>query len=87
MVVLLCTLLYSTVQSTVVQYLCFKPRISRSKRKSSGDVAGTDYSWYFKKRQVIMMETKVEEEEVTEEPKGFTTQEMAGDFLYLRRRC
>ena len=39
--VLLCTLLYSTVQSTVVQYLYFKPRISGSKRKGSGDVAGT----------------------------------------------
>ena len=34
-VVLLCTLLYSTVQSTVVQYIYFKPRMSRSKRKSS----------------------------------------------------
>ena len=40
-VVFLCTLLYSTVQSTVVQCLYFKPRMSRSKRKSSGDVAGT----------------------------------------------
>ena len=41
MVVLLCTLLYSTVQSTVVQYLYFKPRMSGSKCKSSSDVAGT----------------------------------------------
>ena len=40
-VVLLCTLLYSTVQSTVVQYLYFKPRMSGSKHKSSGDVAHT----------------------------------------------
>ena len=40
-VVLLCALLYSTVQRTVVRYLCFKPRMSRSKHKSSGDVAGT----------------------------------------------
>ena len=42
-VVLLCALLYRTVQRTVVQYLCFKPRMSRSKHKSSGDVAGTEY--------------------------------------------
>ena len=28
-----------------------------------------------------------EEGEVTEEPKRFTTQEMARDFLYLRRHC
>ena len=40
-VVLLCTLLYSSVQSTVVQYLCFKPRMSGSKCESSGDGAGT----------------------------------------------
>ena len=39
-VVLLCTLLCSTVESTVVQYLYFKPRMSRHKRKSSGDVVG-----------------------------------------------
>ena len=39
--VLLCTLLYSIVDSTVVQYLYFKPRMSGSKRKSSSDVAGT----------------------------------------------
>ena len=50
-VMLLCTLLYST-ESTVVQYLYFKPRMSGSKCKSSGDVAGTA-----KKCQVIMMET------------------------------
>ena len=53
-VVLLCTLRYSTVQSTVVQYLYFKPRMSGSKHESSGDVAGTA-----KKCQVITMETKV----------------------------
>ena len=53
-VVLLYTLLYSTVYSTVVQYLYFKPRISRSKHKSSSDVAGSA-----KKRQAITMETKV----------------------------
>ena len=40
-VVLLCTLLHSTVQSTVVQYLYFKPRRFGSKCKTSGDVAGT----------------------------------------------
>ena len=53
-VVLLCTLLYSTVQSTVVQHLYFKPSMSGSKCKRSGDVAGTA-----KKRQAITMETKV----------------------------
>ncbi|KAI4548574.1 hypothetical protein MG293_000904 [Ovis ammon polii] len=37
----LCILLYSMVQSTTVQYLYFKPRMSRSKCKSSGDIAGT----------------------------------------------
>ncbi|XP_043291812.1 tigger transposable element-derived protein 1-like isoform X1 [Cervus canadensis] len=36
------------------QYLYFKPRMSGSKRKSSGDVAGTA-----KKRHAITMETKV----------------------------
>ena len=45
---LLCTLLYR------VQYLYFNPRMSGSKCKSSGDVAGTA-----KRIQVIMMETKV----------------------------
>ena len=50
MVVLLCTLLYSTV----VQYLYFKARMSGSKHKSSHDVAGTA-----KKHQAITMETKV----------------------------
>ena len=42
------------LHSTVVQYLYFKPRMSGSKRKSSGDVAGTA-----KKRHAITMETKV----------------------------
>ena len=37
-----------------MQYLYFKPRISRSKHKSSSDVAGTA-----KKCQAIEMETKV----------------------------
>ena len=72
--------------------------MSGSKRKSSGDVAGTA-----KKHQAIMMELAVqhkeltnedlmeleaqrkdeerqEEEEVTEEPKIFTMQEMARGF-------
>ena len=61
--------------------------MARSKCKSSGDVAGT-----VKKHQVITMETKVkmierveqQEEEVTEEPKKLTMQEMARGF-YLRR--
>ena len=38
-VVLLCTLQY--FESIVAQYPYFKPRMSGSKRKSSGDVAGT----------------------------------------------
>ena len=55
--------------------------MSGSKRKSSGDVAGTA-----KKRQAITIETKVkttermeqqEEEEVSEELKRFMMQEMA----------
>ena len=53
-VVLLCTLLYSSVQSAVVQYLYFKPRVSESKHKISGDIAGTAM-----KCQVITMETIV----------------------------
>ena len=48
LLVLYCTVLYR------VQYLHFKPRMSGSKRKSSGDVAGTA-----KKCQVRTMETKV----------------------------
>ena len=57
--------------------------MSRRKSKSSSDTAGTA-----KKHQAIIMETKVkiiervewQEEEVTEEPKRFTTQEMAREF-------
>ena len=39
--VFLCTLLYSTTFRTTIECLYFKPRISRSKCKSSGDVACT----------------------------------------------
>ena len=39
--VLLCTLLYSTGRRTIDLYLYFKPRMSRSKHKSSRDVAVT----------------------------------------------
>ena len=57
--------------------------MSGSNCKSSGDIGGTA-----KKRQAITMETKVkiierverQEEEVTEEPKRFTTQEMAREL-------
>ena len=52
--VFLCTLLYSSVWSTVEQDLYFKSRMSKSKHKSSGNAAGAA-----KKPQVIMMETKV----------------------------
>ena len=38
--VFVCTWLYSAVQSTVVQYLYFKPKMSRSKHKSNSDIAG-----------------------------------------------
>ena len=54
MAVLLCTLLYSTIQSIVGQYLYFKPRTFGSKCKSSRDVAGTA-----KKHQATTMETKI----------------------------
>ena len=58
--------------------------MSGSKRKSSSDVAGTA-----KKHQARTMETKVkimerverqQDEEVTEEPKRFTTEETARGF-------
>ena len=53
-VMLLCTLLCITGQSTVVQYLYFQCRMSGSKHKHSSDVAGTA-----KKHQAILMEAKV----------------------------
>ena len=42
-----------TVESAVLPYLYFKPRVSRSKHKSSGDIAGTGLhshfvSWLFR---------------------------------------
>ena len=43
-----------TTREVPVQYLYFKPRMSGSKHKTSGDVAGTA-----KKNQAITMETKV----------------------------
>ena len=49
-----CAFMYFTVQSTVVQGLYFKPKMSGSTPKSSSDVAGTAT-----KCQVTMMETKV----------------------------
>ena len=52
--VLLCTSLYSTVQSTGVQSLYFKPRMSRSKHKSSGDATCTP-----KERQLLNYTTTV----------------------------
>ena len=78
-VVPLCTLLYSTVQGTGVQYLYFKSRMSGSKRKSSGDVVGPA-----KRCQELVMWRKDEErqegEEATEDRKRFTAQEVAGGF-------
>ena len=56
--------------------------MSGSKRKSSGDVAGSA-----KKRQELGTQRKdeerQEEEEVTEEPKRFTAQEMARGFFFI----
>ena len=43
-----------TVYSTVVQHVYFKSRMSGSKCKSNGDLAGAA-----KKHQAIMMETKL----------------------------
>lgn len=48
-----CAFVYSTVWSTVVPYLYFKHRTSRSKCQSSRDVAGTA-----KKHQAVLMEPK-----------------------------
>ena len=58
--------------------------MSRSKHKSGGDVAGTA-----KKHQDLEAQRKdkeKQEEEVSEEPKRFTMQEMARRFS-LRRHC
>ena len=58
--------------------------MSRSKHKSSSDVAGTA-----KKHQDLEAQRKdkeKQEEEVSEEPKRFTMQEMARRFS-LRRHC
>ena len=63
-VVLLCTLLYSTIWSTVAQYLYFKPRMSGSKRKSSGDVAGT----VLPRHHWIVFFKKVDRTESSKEP-------------------
>ena len=71
-----CTFVYFTVESTVAQYLYFKPRMSGSKCKSSGDVAGTAKKCQAPRKD----EERQEEEEVTEEPKRFTMQEMARGF-------
>ena len=53
-----CAFMYFTVQSTAVQGLYFKPRMSGSKPKSSSDVAGTA-----KKCQAIMMEAQRKDKE------------------------
>ena len=74
-----CTLLYSTIESTAVQYLHFKSRVSKSKCKSSSDVAGSA-----KKCQELESQEKdkerQEKEVVTEELKRFMMQEMARGF-------
>ena len=76
------TVLYCIEYNSTVTL--FQAQDAGSKRKSSGDAAGAA-----KKHQEITMETKVkiiervewqEEEEVTEELKRFTTQEMARGF-------
>ena len=68
-VVLLCTLLYSStvLLSTVVQYLYFKPRMSRSKCKSSSDVAGMvlpRHHWIVFFKRVDRIESSKEPEPV-----------------------
>ena len=50
----LCPSLCGTAERTAGQHLHLKPRVSRSKRESSGDVAGTT-----KKYRAITIETKV----------------------------
>ena len=56
--------LCSAAWSTVLQHLYFKPRMSRSKLKSSGAVAGTA-----KEYQAITIETKVKITERVERDK------------------
>ena len=53
LVVLLCTFLCTTVQRTAVQYLYFKPRISRSEVWKQ-----QWYRWYAKKHQLLYCEVK-----------------------------
>ena len=74
----LCTSLYRTIESTAEQYLYFKSRLSKSKCKSSSDVAGSA-----KKCQELESQGKDkerQEEKVTEELKRFMMQEMARGF-------
>ena len=64
----LCTSLYRTIESTAEQYLYFKSRLSKSKCKSSSDVAGSA-----KKCQELESQGKDkerQEEKVTEELKS-----------------
>ena len=58
------TVLCNTISSTIVQYFCFKPRMSRSKHKSSSDVAGTALP----RRQWILFFKKVDRIEPSQEP-------------------
>ena len=46
MIMLLYISLYSTIESTVVQYIYFKPGMPGSEYKSSDDVVGTAISPY-----------------------------------------
>ena len=80
----LCTLLYRTIERTPVQCLYFKSRMSKSKCKSSSDVAGSA-----KKCQELESQGKDKErqqEEVTEELKRFMMQEMARGFSLFETR-
>ena len=84
-VLLLCTLLYSPLQRTVVEYVYFKPRISGSKHKSSGVVAGTDMKR--KKRAINTIQTsldcflkRVDRIESSKEPEPVTSMSGMSDI-------
>ena len=87
-VVLLCTLLYSTVYSTVVQYFYFKLELQEDDfielfAVQHEELTNEDLMKLEAQRKD---EERKEEEEVTEEPKRFMMQEMTRGFS-LRRHC
>ena len=81
LVVLLCTLLYSTVESTVVQYFSFKLDLQEDDfiellAVQHEELTNEDLMEVEAQR----MDEERQEEEVTEATKRFTTQEMARGF-------